>query len=380
MRVRMTSLSTRNPEPVLDQMALAAGAMDCCCFDDRQRKLLPKLYQRTHVDRRACAVASAAAGLSDDDRIRSFFPPAASPADRGPSTATRNRAVSRAAMALSLATCGEALAAAGVDPDDIDHLVTVSCTGFGTPGVSLNLLKKLGLRPAVSRTHVGFMGCHGAMNGLRAADGLVRRTATLRGRPSHALISATEICSAHFQYGFDPAQVVANALFADGSAAVVLSADPTDTADEAAPPAIEWVAQSSIVIADTDDQMSWHIGDHGFEMYLSAKVPDSVAAVFPDFVDGFLACEGLIRDDLAGWIVHPGGPRIVEALIASLGLPEAAGDLSRDVLRDHGNMSSPTVLFILDRMRRSVTGPVLMVALGPGLTAEVALLRIPRTG
>ena len=374
MRVVIRGLSTANPEPVLAQDALAAGASDCCCFDDRQRRVLPRLYDRTHVDTRACGVASTAAGLTDAQRIQAFFPPATGPDDAGPPTATRNRTANAIARGLAERTCTAALAGAGVAANDISHLVSVSCTSFAAPGVSLHLLRALGLPPGVSRTDVGFMGCHGAMNGLRAADALVRRQAAATGRPAHALLCATEVCSAHFQYGFNPTQIVANALFADGSAAAVVTALPGDS--DTGPDSFELVAQASIVIPDTDDQMSWHIGDHGFEMYLSPQVPDLVGDAFPAFADAQLAAHGESRASIGGWVVHPGGPRIVESVLDCLDLDDAHGATSRAVLREHGNMSSPTVLFILDRMRRAgIAGPYAVVALGPGLTAELALLR-----
>ena len=385
MRVLIRGLATAEATPILSQAALAEGAVPCCCRTDRERKLLPKLYQRTQVERRGCCVASNGPGLTEVQRIQAFFRSATGPEDRGPGTAERVNAAVAAARTLAVEAGEAVLADAGVVAEQIDHLVCASCTGFAAPGVSLHLLDTLRLPPTVSRTDVGFMGCHGALNALRAGSAMAAQTATTRGI-GRALVVASEVCSAHFQYGFDPAQVVANALFADGAAAVLLEAmpgpHPADGVEDgsastnALPEAIELADQVSLVLPETAEHMHWHIGDHGFEMYLSAKVPDIVAEALPAHLDDWLATRDLNRSAIGGWCIHPGGPRIVEAVVGALDLPHEAGDHSRAVLHQRGNMSSPTVLYIAEAMRRSgVPRPWVVLALGPGLTAEVALLR-----
>jgi predicted naringenin-chalcone synthase len=264
------------------------------------------------------------------------------------------------APALALEAARGALADAELDPGELTHVVTVSCTGFFSPGVDARLIEDLGLSRAIERTHVGFMGCHGALNGLRAASAYAARPG------ARVLLCAVELCSLHFAYGWDPEMLVANTLFADGAAALV------GWGGEGA-----WRVRDhgTFLMPDSDEAMSWRIGDHGFRMTLSPQVPERIRTHLAGWLDPWLEGHGLSRDDIGSWAVHPGGPRILDAVEAALALPEDALEVSRETLRDYGNMSSPTVLFILERMRREgAPRPCVALAFGPGLVVEAALL------
>jgi alpha-pyrone synthase len=266
---------------------------------------------------------------------------------------------------------------------EITHLVTVSCTGFFSPGLELILLDTLGLRPTVERVNVGFMGCHGAINGLRVA-----RALALSNPRNRVLLCAVELCSLHYAFAWDPDRVVGNAVFADGAAALVLAAgapgddlarretvSPNTAAPNAAAP-ISIAATGSCLIPNSADAMSWTIGDHGFEMFLSTRVPDLIQAHLRPWFDEWLAENGLRVEDIGSWALHPGGPRIVSAVEQCLGLPESASAASREVLATYGNMSSPTILFVLDRLRQDgARMPCVALGFGPGLAAEAALFR-----
>jgi predicted naringenin-chalcone synthase len=241
----------------------------------------------------------------------------------------------------------------------------VSCTGFQAPGVDLELISQLGLDAGVQRTHVGFMGCHGALNGLRVAQAFVEADAE-----AVVLLCCVELCSLHLYYGWDPEKVVANALFADGAAALVATARPAHPA-----PGLTLLASGSTVIPHSAALMHWQIGDHGFEMGLSSRVPEAVGSQLRPWLERWLQPRGLQVADIATWAMHPGGPRILQVCGAALGLEPHQLAVSQAVLQEHGNMSSATVLFILDRLRRAAApGPCLALAFGPGLCAEVALL------
>jgi prepilin-type processing-associated H-X9-DG protein len=199
------------------------------------------------------------------------------------------------------------------------------------------------------------------LNGLRAA-----RAYAASDPAAVVLLVAVELCTLHLQYGWDAGQSVANALFADGAAAVVVGAGDGP----------ELAAHGSCLFADSRDAMTWTIGDHGFAMTLSAKVPDLIAAELQPWLSGWLAQHGLTVAEVGGWAVHPGGPRILDSVQRALGLPDGATAISRQVLAACGNMSSPTVVFILERMwRAAVPRPWVALGFGPGLTAEAALLR-----
>jgi predicted naringenin-chalcone synthase len=231
--------------------------------------------------------------------------------------------------------------------------------------VDLELISQLGLDAGVQRTHVGFMGCHGALNGLRVAQAFVEADAE-----AVVLLCSVELCSLHLAYGWDPEKVVANALFADGAAALVATARPARPG-----PGPTLLASGSTVIPHTAALMHWQIGDHGFEMGLSSRVPEAVGSQLRPWLERWLQPRGLQVADIATWAMHPGGPRILQVCGAALGLEPQQLAVSQAVLQEHGNMSSATVLFILDRLRRAAApGPCLALAFGPGLCAEVALL------
>jgi predicted naringenin-chalcone synthase len=270
------------------------------------------------------------------------------------------------ATPLALEASAEALRESGVEAGGVTHLVTVSCTGFSAPGFDVGLIKGLGMRATVERTHVGFMGCHGALNGLRVARGLVAAE-----RRAVVLVCAVELCSIHYHYGWDPRRMVGNALFADGAAAVVVRG--VNGVDHG-----EWrhVASGACLFPESEAAMGWEVGDRGFEMTLSTKVPGLIGRHLRPWLDEWLGREGLGVEEVGSWAVHPGGPRILSELEGVLGLGPERLAISRQVLRDQGNMSSATVLFILRELRRiGAERPCVALGFGPGLAAEVLLIR-----
>jgi predicted naringenin-chalcone synthase len=254
-----------------------------------------------------------------------------------------------------------------VEAADVTHLVTCSCTGFANPGVDLELVRGLGLAADVSRTHVGFMGCHGAFNALRVAEAFATAHAS-----AVVLVVCVELCSLHFQYGSRSDAVVANSIFADGAAALV-GVGPDHPLAAAADWRLE--RQWSRLLPDSQGEMGWVIGDQGFEMSLSARVPGIIQREIAAVVAAALGDAGLAGGDIRSWAVHPGGPRVLANVAAALGLDDGSLVVSHEVLAAHGNMSSATILFILERLLPAAVGPCVALAFGPGLTAEMALLR-----
>jgi predicted naringenin-chalcone synthase len=350
-------LGTAVPAHAISQTRAASLAKAFGDYTARQAKLLDVLYQRSRVHTRGSVLLEP----GSDGVQQAFFPASGHANDRGPTTRERLERYAEDAPPLALAASDRALDAAKTRPGDITHLVTVSCTGFAAPGVDVRLIKDLGLPQTVERTHVGFMGCHGALNGLRVA------TAFALDPRARVLVCAVELCSLHVRYGWHEDGLVANALFADGAAACVVSSGPE--------PGF-WVrATGSCLVPDSEDAMGWRIGDHGFEMRLDSSVPGLIARHLRPWLAAWLERCGLTIDGVGSWAIHPGGPRIIRSVVDGLGLPEAAAEVSRAVLAEHGNMSSPTVLFILKRLQQlRAPGPVVALAFGPGLTAEAALL------
>lgn len=278
----------------------------------------------------------------------------------GPTTVERMRLYAEGAPPLAVTAAANALAESGFASDTITHLITVSCTGFAAPGVDLALISGLGLRPTVERTHVGFMGCHGALNGLRVANAFASADPSAR-----ILLACVELCSLHYYFGEEPERVVANAIFADGAAAVVGSGRGEG-----------WKIRTSgsCLIPESADAMHWRVGDHGFEMGLSRRIPTLIAKHVRPWLEPWLGDNGLSLGDVGSWAIHPGGPKIVSAVEEALALPAGATTTSRSIYAEHGNMSSPTVLFVLDSLRRqNAARPCVALGFGPGLVAEAVL-------
>jgi len=365
MGLHIESIGTALPSHSIPQPALAATAATRCADDASQGRLLERLYARTTVERRGSVIPTNGRPI---DGFAAFYPEPTAEAPHGPDVDTRMAAYAEHALPLAADAVAAALDDAGRSPADVTDLVTVTCTGFAAPGVDLRLIDRLGLPPTVSRTLVGFMGCHGAVNGLRTLDGL------LAARPDGlAVLCCVELCTLHMQYGWDRRRVVCEALFADGAAAVVASRRPARDRE----PAPRLLATASIVLPDSAEAMTWRIGRRGFVMSLSPEVPAVIARHLRGWLEPWLAGHGVGLGDVAGWAVHPGGPRVISAALEALGVDDAHGRTSRAVLAGHGNMSSPTVLFIVQRLRSAgVRGPCVALAFGPGLVAEAALLEL----
>ncbi len=368
MTLAILGMGTALPSTEITQPDALRFAQALVPPTDGQASLGRRLYQGAGVAARRSVLGEAVVrDVLDGTRASgSPFLPTGAPGERGPTTAERMQHYAELAPPLAVQAAAAALRPSGVRTADLTHLVTVSCTGFVAPGVDVALIRALGLPPTVERTHVGYMGCHGALNGLRVA-----RAFAAAAPDARVLLCAVELCTLHYCYGWDAQEVIANALFADGAAAVV-----GGPADVAPPGAWRVAATGSCLIPDSADSMTWTVGDHGFEMTLARQVPRLIAVHLRPWLEGWLARHGAALDAVGSWAVHPGGPRILDAVEEGLGLPRTALELSRAVLRDHGNMSSPTVLFILDRLRAArAPRPCVALGFGPGLMAEAVLLR-----
>ncbi|GAA1465124.1 type III polyketide synthase [Microbacterium thalassium] len=368
MTARIVSIGTAVPETRLDQQR----ARDFFAAQPGADRL---------AQRRIRAVFDASAIEQRYTVLSQLADPAAPPADRtdgidgldfvdesvllSPATGARNDTYRRLAPALSASAAGAALADAGIAASAVTHVVTVSCTGFFAPGPDYRLVRDLGLPGTAQRSHLGFIGCAAALPALRLA-------AQITGAEPGAvvLVAATELCTLHVRDSTDPQQIVASSVFADGAAAAVITAD----AATGAPGGLELDRFGTALTSEGEADMVWSIGDHGFEMILSAEVPRIVGREIRGALDRFLA--GDPPPD--AWAVHPGGRSVLDRVEAGLDLDPEALATSRAVLRDFGNMSSATILFILramlhdDALRDGTR--VAALAFGPGLTVESALL------
>jgi alkylresorcinol/alkylpyrone synthase len=256
-----------------------------------------------------------------------------------------------------------AIVRAGLRPDQIDGVVSVSTTGIATPSLEARVGPRLGLRPNVRRVPVFGLGCAGGVGGLALA---ARLAASDSG--TNWLFVTVETCSISIRLDSDdPAAIVATALFGDGAAAAVVTTGGEGLAQISGSAEKLW--------PDTLGIMGWRVEDPGLGVVFDRAIPPFIIENLAEAVDDMCVQLGIARDDIARFCCHPGGAKVVDAIEQSLGLPQGELNLEREVLRDHGNMSAPTVLFVLDRLiERGLPEQVLMTAFGPGFTCAGLLL------
>ncbi len=360
MTARILAIETATPPAVLSQERARDILLSQPGLSRLGARLVATAFDSSGIDSRATVVESLVEGgdselLDADGRIV--------PATTG----ARNDLYARHASPLAVEAGRRALAAAGVEASEVTHVITASCTGFVSPGPDLALVQELGLDAGTARLHVGFMGCSAAFPALRTAEAICRADPA-----SVVLVVCVELCTLHLRATDEPEQIVAMSLFADGAAAAVVAAR------RAPGPSLAIDGFLTGLLPDSIDEMRWTIGDGGFLMRLSSRVPGIIGrgireAVAPLLPDG--------PGSVSGWAVHPGGRSIVDHVQDALALPDDAMRHSRGVLADHGNMSSPTVLFVLRRLlAEQRAGIVCAMAFGPGLTLEAARLRVEDGG
>ena len=327
----------------------------------------------TALDGRTASLFDRMVALADIEHRYAIFAPGPKPRDRVldsegfyrrgafPGTAARMARYEPAALALA-GQAVEALDIAG-DRGAITHLIVASCTGFTAPGLDFQIMRAAGLRESVERTIVGFMGCFAAVNALKLAAHIVRADPHAK-----VLVVNLELSSLHLQEDWRIEKLLSFLLFGDGASACLVSAEPHG---------FELGTFRAAVIPNSDGLITWHIGDQGFVMHLSGQVPGRIRRWLP--AHGASLLHHRTARDIALWAVHAGGRSILDAVQQAMVLPPRALDFSRDVLRNFGNMSSATLIFVLQRIMRdpAATGEGVAMAFGPGLTVETFAFRRP---
>lgn len=252
------------------------------------------------------------------------------------------------------------------EANKITHLITVSCTGMSAPGLDLEIMELLGLPVNTFHTSVNFMGCYAAIHALKMADAFCRMD-----RKANVLIVCTELCTLHFQKEHSIDNITSSMLFSDGAAAVLVSGNDELEGLNIGP------FYSTVSVKGKKD-MVWELSSSGFLMTLSAYIAELVAEDFNGLVNDALSAANISKKEIDHWCIHPGGKRILESVHKSLGFVNGQLDCSYEILKAFGNMSSPTVLFVLDKMMREERiksgDDIFVAAFGPGLSMETFIL------
>lgn len=373
-RSAILAVGTAVPGPGHSQAQLVEFMKRAHGADSRLARRLDVLYRHSGIETRHSCLEDF--GRSPEEFT--FFPPHWDGAL--PTTSDRMLVYRRAGLPLARRAIDAARAhVPGLDLARVNHLVVASCTGFYAPGLDVELTASLGLSRSVARTLVGFQGCHAGLTSLRIADGICRADPS-----ALVLVICLELCTLHFQITPSEDNLLANSLFADGASALLVggaewgakrggSAFSGERRDGGAP-RLEIAGTASWLEPGTEGEMAWELGETGFQMRLSGLVPRILGLNVGQFLASVLGLDAAAVRRMDFWAVHPGGPAILDQVERSLGLTPAQIAESRQVLRECGNMSSPTVCFILERilarLRPGSAARGAALAFGPGLTLE----------
>ena len=331
-------------------------------IDETEKRKLHFLYRHSGIEKRYSVIGDFTQAVADWDFI---------PGDRDksfPSIDERMKIFDKEATPLSIKAIGDCIEGY-IKPAGITHLITVSCTGMSAPGLDLQIAEAMDLPPSVFRTSVNFMGCYAAVHALKLAKLICDATPG-----SNVVIVATELCTIHFQDDYTHDNAASSLLFADGSAAVLVSNKVTS------PNAIALKGFYSQVAYKGKNDMAWQLSSKGFLMTLSSYIPQLIEEDITTLVSNALHHYNLQKKDITHWCIHPGGKKILEVIEKQLMLQKDDLCRSRKVLAEYGNMSSPTILFVLKDMMKHLPPAkcnIMGIAFGPGLTMETFIAGRP---
>ncbi len=375
MHAAIVSIGIANPPYKRAQPDVAELIADGFHLNSVQKKILKRIYKSSGIEHRHSV-------LADYCKLPGefvFFPN--DPSANFPTTAQRMAVYKANALDLALAAIDDCLKnlpssalqapspASGRREKEITHVITVSCTGMYAPGIDIQIVQRLNLSSSTQRTSINFMGCYGAFNGMKVANAIC-----VADPHATVLLVCVELCSIHIQKEFTLENIISNAIFADGAAAVLIKGQPASSQRH-----LRFKSFHCDIMPQTSQEMAWHIGDSGFDMVLTGYVPQAIKSGIAAFTDKLFKQSNQSATDIDYFAIHPGGMKILKACEESLGITPHDNRFSYEVLRQYGNMSSATVLFVLKRIWDALidTDPnktIFSCAFGPGLTLESMLL------
>ncbi len=354
------SIATVVPPFVSTQLQIADFMIRNLGLNKEEQHRLRLLYRASGINQRYSVLEDFSKNLNG----KSFF-------KEGdfPSAKPRMQLYEEKALGLALGASQQALNDAETDPSKITHLITVSCTGMYAPGLDIELIQKLNLATTTRRTSINFMGCYASFNALKVAADIIESDPQ-----AIVLVVSVELCSIHLQDAKDDDNLLSNALFGDGAASVIIKGYSKAGS-------LELLKFHSDLALQGKTDMGWFIGDNGFEMKISVKVPTIIEEGIGELTKRLLEQNKLDLQAIDYYAIHPGGKKILQVIEQELGISKEQNSCAHDILRNFGNMSSPTVLFILQKILKGLTQEdenkhILSFAFGPGLTLESALLKI----
>ena len=352
MNSSIVSIGLSNPGAPIPQAEIARFMQLAHQLDGQERRKLDFLYRKSGIDFRHSVLDDFQKEEVDDF---SFFPKNKE-LNPFPSTSARMNVFEAEAAGLAEQAVRNALEQAELEASSLTHLILVSCTGMVAPGLELDLMRRLGIPSSVERYCIHFMGCYAAFTGLRLADQLVKANPQAR-----VLVVSVELCTLHFQKEYTEDNLLANSLFGDGAAAAVVMQSEKG---------LQIKNYFSEVLWEGEKDMAWKIGDFGFEMRLSQYIPSLLNQGIRRLRDLFEAKFNFSK--VRHVAIHPGGKQILIQVQEAFGLSPEVNQHALEVLRTCGNMSSASILFVLERMLKdpSIQGDILALGFGPGLTLE----------
>jgi predicted naringenin-chalcone synthase len=358
---KIISIGTAVPQYCHKQEEILRFMQTVYCINEAEKRKLKFLYHQSSIEARYSVIPDYSLPAAE----WTFYPPTEN-LEPFPSVEKRMHWFNHTAPKLSQ-TALENCITEVVEKDQITHLITVTCTGLSAPGLDLQLLESMALRSNIFRTSVNFMGCYAAIHALKLADSICKSD-----KNAVVAIVCTELCTLHFQNKNTPDNIASSLLFGDGSAAVLV------THDEHPTQGMNIKNFYSEVALKGKRDMSWGVSSNGFQMTLSGYIPDLIQADFEKLLSNSLHHAGVDKEQIQNWCVHPGGRKILESVQSAIGITEKDLEASYKILKKYGNMSSPTILFVLKEIinkKVDTAGYTFAAAFGPGLSLETVILQ-----
>jgi len=369
MKSFISAIGTATPDYRIEQYRIADFMANAMQLDEDGTRKLQVLYKASGIKYRYSVLQDYEMALG-----QFIFLPNSDDLEPFPSMQDRMKVYKQEALRLATNASMDCFDRdESITPQQISHLITVSCTGMYNPGLDIELVETLGLPSHTQRTAINYMGCYAALTAIKNADAICKADPTAK-----VLIVCIELCSLHFQKENNEDNLLANALFGDGAAALIMQPHPTTGFN------FSFEESYCDLIFQGRDDMAWGIGDFGFEMKLTTYVPELIRQNIRHLTRKLLKKLGLELDQVSYFAVHPGGKKILQSIETELGIGKEQNRFSYQILRDYGNMSSPTVIFVLKEIwdqlsEQDANKNVLSIAFGPGLTMESMLLRIKQS-